>query len=335
MATQHEYYPKGENNDFYFLPTPRTVTSLEKMAMMIRSQNGTLKVLFDVSKTELLWQRFSQASDKDLKLSFMLFSRNPYFINITDIPVDIQGKVFYLSNKHLNFSEKGLLHDSDFVEKEQLISLTSNPLEYNEVEKTDYSLFVDNGGEQLFRNIKHGDQISVKSLEEGCCRVFANNKIHSTFINLGAKTKNSPIGFIDIFLGSKMKANILSALENNEVPFLDYKIRFNARSVYWKYNIVPLHIKRIKSLKVNCQKGSSKLSFKGLGEFDYNENRMHSFITDKPVKYNKQYDYEIQLKKQEGEGGGKVLVKNLAYAPFDAIKPLSEKHYMSEIYVYI
>jgi hypothetical protein len=335
MAVQHEYYPMGENNEMYFLPTPRTASSLDKMAMMVRQENGVLKVLFDVSKSDLLTQRIMQSSDKELKLSFMLFSKNPYFVNFTDIPVDLQGKTFYMSNKHLNAKEKGLLHETDFVTKEHLISINPPGLRYGEPEDNTFSYSIDSGNEKKISNIQQGYQIDLSHLIDGHYQIFANDKDYASFVNLGAKTKRTPLGYIDLFLSGTIKSVILNALKKDEIPSMDYQIRFNSRSIFWRFNIVPLHTKRLKSLRLNCQKGKPKMTFKDLGEFDYNDLRMHSFITEKPVKFRKEFDYEIQLKKQEGDTGGKVLAKNLAYAPVDIIKPINETDYMSEIYVYI
>ena len=335
MAVQHEYYPKGENNEMYFLPTPRTAFNLEKMAMMIRSQEGALKVLFDVSKTELLSQRIKQATAKELKLSFMLFSKNPYFLNFSDIPVDIQGKTFYFSNLHLAAKDSGLLHETSFVHEKQLTSLVPPQLKENQHNKKNYAFAIESGVEKVIQKIEHGHQIDGADLIDGHYKIYANEKDYDSFISLGAKTKSTPIGFIDLFLSGSMKSKILDELNSGQVPVLDYQIKFKSRSIFWRYNIVPLHTKRVKNLKINCQKGSPKMTFKALGEVDYNNSKMHSFITDKPVKFNKQFDYEIQLKKQEGETGGKVLIKKLAFAPFDIIKPINETDYMSEIYVYI
>lgn len=335
MAAEHEYYAVGENNELYFLPTPRTAIVLDKMAMMIRVANGALNILFDTSKTELLHQRLLQITEKELKLSFLLFSRNPYFINYTNIPVQVQGKVFYCSNKHLKDKNSGYLHEADALDESQLVSASPEYLKDNESDKNAYSYSLDQGDENIANEILPGHQINCNYLTDGYYRLFANQKELSSFIHLGTKTKNSPIGFVDIFLGGAVKKRLLKAIEVGDIPTFDYKIKFHARSVYWKYNIVLLHAKRMKNLNVACTKGSSKLTFKNLGKSEYNDNRMFSFMSEKPVKYQKQYSHEIQLKKQEGESSGKVLVKKLAFAPFDIIKPLNETDYMSEIYVYI
>jgi hypothetical protein len=91
----------------------------------------------------------------------------------------------------------------------------------------------------------------------------------------------------------------------------------------------------VKELAVLCQKGKGKLSFKSIGEEIINDKKTITFISSEQVKFKKFYEYEIQLKKKEGEGGGKTLIKKMSYASFDLIKPINEHDYMSEIYVYI
>jgi hypothetical protein len=335
MAVEHEYYSPGEDNEMYFLPTSRTVNLLNKMSMMLRHKEGVLNVLFDTSKTELLYHRLLQTEDKDLKLSFLLFSKNPYFINFTDVPVDIQGKVLYCSNKSIVEKNNGYLHESLALGKEEIISTTPEYLKDNEPEKNAFTFSLDDLNENVQKSILPGHQIEASSLNDGLYRIFANDKELSSFVNIGMRTKNSPIGYVDIFLGGIIKKRLLNEIENNQVPSFDYKIKFLSRSIHWKYNVVPLHTKRVKKLTVTTPKQSSKIEFKSLGEFEYNDNRMFSFISEKSIKYQKQYDYEIQLKKHEGEGNGKILVKKLAFAPFDSIKPYDDTNYMSEIYVYI
>jgi hypothetical protein len=337
IKINHNYYPEGVSNDFYFVPTRRTVKLIDKMSMLVRSNDGEINVLYDASRLDLLHHRLKNSNVSESKFSFMIFTNNQYFVNITDIPVDLKDKVFYCSNKNLGITKGGTLHTNEFVGAKDLYDTLPLELEKNEEGQMNYKLTLQNGEDSGAVPVKvhDGYQVDMAELLDGNYKIFGNDKELSSFVNIESKTKGSPIGFVDIFLNKSVKQEMLNEIEDNELKAFDYSLRFNSRSVYWKYIVVPTYLKRVKELAVLCQKGKGKLSFKSIGEEIINDKKTITFISSEQVKFKKFYEYEIQLKKKEGEGGGKTLIKKMSYASFDLIKPINEHDYMSEIYVYI
>ncbi len=338
IKVNHNYYPEGNSNDFYIVPTPRTVKLIDKMSMLVRNLESEIHILFDASKLELLHHRLTNSNDSESKLSFMLFANNPYFVNITDIPVDLNNKIFYCSNKNIGINKTGILHSNEFVSDEDLYNVVPQELEDDDNHSVNYKIALENGEieeEMPVTQINNGFQVDSIKLLEGHYKIFGNDKELSSFINIGSKTKGSPIGFIDIFLNKKIKQEMLKEIDNNELNTYNYKINFNSRSIYWKYIVVPTYLKRVKELSLTCQKGKEKLDFESIGDEKTADKQAISFITKKPVKFSKFYDYEVQLKKKEGATGGKTIIKKMPYAPFDLLKPVNEDYYLSEIYVYI
>lgn len=338
IKINHNYYPGGISNDFIIIPTPRTVKLIDKMSMLIRNKEGEIHLLYDASALDKLRYKLIHSNDSESKLSFVVYSKNQYFSSITDIPFDLHNKVFYCSNKNLGIYKEGTLHNGDYVHAKDLITLIPQAISEEGEDNLEYKLILENGESKTkmpVTKINKGCQIDTQKLLEGHYNLFENDKELSSFINIDSKIKGSPIGFIDIFLNQDIKLELIAEIESNEVKGYNYNINFNSRSIFWKYIVVPTYLKRVKELEITCQKSRNKLTFKSIGEESINEKKVISFISEELVKFNKFYEYEIQLKKKEGSGGGKTIIKKMPYASFDLLKPAKDNKYMSEIYVYI
>ncbi len=336
IKLNHNYYEGQPAENFQLIPTKRTVQLIDRMGMLLRHKEGELHILCDTSRKEMLLQRLKQASAAELKFSFFLFTSNPCFANITDIPMDRKGKVFYCSNRNAGAKHEVRLHENEFMGAGELYNYTPQFLENNAEGGVDYRIALENGeaeSEMPVTMIQNGFQINTGSLLEGHYKVFGNEDELSSFIHMGEKPKGSPLGFVELFFQPALKKNVMEELEGDELSTYHYHINFKAREVFWKYLIIPNYLKRVKKLSVSSKKG--EVGFKAAGEEMKDETKTFSFISEKPIPFRKSYNYEIQLKKQEGEGGKKTLLKKMAFAPFDMLKPYDEEHYLSEIQVYI
>jgi hypothetical protein len=306
--------------------------------MLVRNKAGQVHVLYDASKTEMLARNLENINETESKFSFLLYSKNQYFVNITDVPVDLSNKIFYCSNKNAGLKRSTSLHSGKYLGPENLYELAAQEIKDDEEDNIDYEIVQENAeknDENSVTKIEPGRQVEVDKLIEGHYKIFGNDKELSSFINIGKKIKGSPIGYIEVFFHKKLKQKVIQEIEANELESFDYNLYFNARSVYWKYMIVPIYMKRLKKLNVEAQNGKGDISFKGLGNEEVNDKKVISFISDKPVQYRQYQDFEIQLKKKEGEGASKTLIKKMPYAPIDLIKPMDKENYMSEIFIYI
>lgn len=338
IKINHNYYSNESINDLYIVPTGRTIKLIEKMAMLIRNKDGEMHVLFDASKLDRLYHKLINSNGAESKLSFMIYSKNQYFTSITDIPIDISGKIFYFSNKELGNNNSGVLHKSEYVNAKDLFNTSTQEINNDQDSNINYKIALENGelkDEMPVINLGNTLQVDMSKLIDGRYNVFGNETELMSFINIGPKTKGSPVGFIDIFINKNLKEKLIEEIESGEVSGYKYSINFNSRSIFWKYLIIPTYIKRVKELNISCQKGKEKLSFKKLAEDTIDDKRVMSFISDEPIKFKQFYDYEIQLKKKESDSGGKTIIKKMPYAGFDLLKPTEGNRYMSEIYVYI
>jgi hypothetical protein len=306
------------------------------MSLLIKHPNDEIHILGDYYRQEAFRQFLLNESENTLKLSFYLFSKNPYFINITNIPTELPGNIFYFSNLHLNLNESGHLSRGKFVSPEDLYSIADPAI----------SAAANNNENDVYQVMQHfrKDQSSIitagssRPSEEGLYKTLLNEKEIQKFVHIG-NIKGSPIGFIDIVLTKKIQEHIIQGIEDDEPISFNYMVNFEAREVYWKYVIIPKYLKRTKSFEISQQKGKPSFSFKKDADSDTNENQI-AFTSETPIKYRDMYDFELQLKKKDaGDGAGKVIIQNLPNAPFDSIKPfLKEKtaeKYYADIYIYI
>ena len=326
----HEFFT-DKPNGFTFVPTAKTAELCRRMSLLIKHPNNEIHVLCDNLRQEPLRQFLSNESENALKLSFFLFSQNPYFINITNIPTELPGNIFYFSNLLLKLNESGNLSRSKFVAPEDLYTI-SDPA--NAANNDVYQVMQ----HSLKENTSLVNPGSYRTLEEGLYKILDNEKEIQKFVNIG-NIKGSPIGLIDIVLTKDIQEQIIQSFEDNEPISYHYEINFESREVYWRYVIIPRYLKRVKNFEISQQKGKPDISFKKDTEPDPNETHI-SFISEKPIKFKDMYDFELQLKKKDaGDGAGKVIIKSLPYAPFDSIKPfLNDKtteNFYSDIYIYI
>lgn len=338
IKVNHNYFPEDELDDFYLVPTRRTVRLIDKMSMLVRNKAGEIHVLYDVSKTELLQLNLESTSEVESKFSFLLFSKNQYFVNITDVPVDLNNKVFYCSNKHAGLKRNATLHNDKFLGSSDLYDIQAQEIQNDQENDVDYKITQEDGRDKKSKSVTpldKGKQIELDKLIEGHYKIFRNDEELSSFINIGRRVKGSPIGYVEIFFNNKLKQKVIREIEGSELETFNYSLYFNARSVFWKYLIVPIYMKRLKKLAVTTQNGSEKIPFKNSGEEEINGKKAVSFVSEQPIQFKKYQDIEIQLKKKEGEGAAKTLMKKLPYAPFDLIKPIDKENYTSEIFVYI
>jgi len=335
LCVQHPYFSDDVGGTFQLLPTRKTLALLDKMGLLLRQKGNAWHLLYDGSRNEMLQQQLQQLSAHESKLSFFLVTNNPYFTNITDIPVNREEQMFYFSNKGSGKKHKDVLHKTKFVSSNDLVGCTPQLLDYSQG-KGNYKLLLDNGAKHTelpVIDIQPGMQVDTSRLFEGVYKVLGNDKEVASFLHYSERTKNRPLAFVELFFHKEVKQAMCSGLENDDLSPFTYDIVFNARTVYWKYLIIPRNQKRIKNLSIECTKG--KVAFKSEGEETIHNTKAYAFISKVPIAYQKLYDFDIQLKKQEGEAGKKTLLKKMAFAPIDLIRPCEQDEYMSEIRVYL
>lgn len=150
-------------------------------------------------------------------------------------------------------------------------------------------------------------------------------------------TKGSPIGVVDLQLTPKLLEHTLSRLVDSELPTFTYSIKFDSRSVHWKYVIIPSYSKKLNNLMVASHK-DTKTTFTTAQKAEISNKQVLTFTSKQAIKLQQYYKHTFQLKRDTEGSSSKTIIKQLQYASFEKLKPLEDKNntnYCSEIYVYI
>ncbi len=158
-------------------------------------------------------------------------------------------------------------------------------------------------------------------------------------VRVPTEEKGFPVGLIELELSDSIIDKFIDKMMDEEVSSFNYNIDFNSRSVVWKYFIIPGYQKKLKGLKIVPQNNQEGIKFSAGEEVTLKGDRKALvFESEAPLKFKEIYNYNFQLKRGEGENGGKTIVKKMQFASIDLLKPHNSKeadNYCSEIYIYI
>jgi hypothetical protein len=120
----HEYYQDELATDLLMIPSSYSSDKARRLGMIIKQSNNQLKLLFEEEKTEM----FLSLPAEELRFSFFIYSKNSYFYNFTQLPLEApSGKLLYFSNQ--NEATQGKLSKADFVTEKDYVerSLIKDP----------------------------------------------------------------------------------------------------------------------------------------------------------------------------------------------------------------
>jgi hypothetical protein len=140
VSLRHTYYnaARGECADFDISPTPTTATLMRDLGLLYRYEGAGFSVLYDEARTDVLLNYLARQREPDTspragqcwaRLSFVLALNNPYFVNFTDIPIDVNPaeENFYFTNRKAHADDLGrvVLNPGDEVTHAELLSVVS------------------------------------------------------------------------------------------------------------------------------------------------------------------------------------------------------------------
>ncbi|MFL5386787.1 MAG: hypothetical protein ACJ8GN_30205 [Longimicrobiaceae bacterium] len=142
VSLRHAYYRAsgGACPGFAARPTAWTAVLMRRLGLLFRAEEAGFSVLYDRLRQRELLDFLQRQRDPDTheawtRLCFTLSSRNPAFVNITELPIDTNPlqRNLYLTNRqaHLSDDDGGevLLSRGDRVSGAELVAVTGGQLE--------------------------------------------------------------------------------------------------------------------------------------------------------------------------------------------------------------
>ncbi len=337
----HNFYSKQTSDELKLIPTPRTVTLMEKMNLMVREKDGALFIIYDHSRAEAL-SYFLHHYDH-IKFSFWLRSSNTYFINFTNLPTESTHSILYFHNQEAREDPgEQLLHQGDFVDLQNIYNIKPSAFGYTPstdnttVEVKDlYGNTVQQG--KVENGLKF--QVDVSKTGEGRYSIWEDGKEMEIFVYPGADMAMKPIALVEIELTEDIKNGIIDKIkQEQQVSPIVYKVCFNSRSTYWRYFITSKYLNGLN--KVEILSHDSAISFSGPEEVTLvNGDKAFLFLSDQELPLKEFSGHVFQLKKNDGKSGtDKTLLNRLPFPTVESIKPESRSNdskIYSEIIVYL
>ena len=256
VQCHHEFYTDGKGKDFEFIPTNKTSVIFKNFKTFFKGVNNGFIIFCDNKQFSRI---HSLKKVSDQKLTFLIKNKNNLLANYTDLSFNHFDEVFYFSNLTINKNNnKLLLHEEEYMKDQKKIRIHSpfQVLKFNEIAKG--NKLIDQRGKVVNREFWYEERfdlhvIKLRNLSEGKY-TFINGKNSMDFYVMDY-IKEPVWGILDVFLYDLPKYG--DFFDKDEIKPVNYDIRFQSRSTYWKYFIIGQN----KELELNLE--DTKISYNG------------------------------------------------------------------------
>jgi hypothetical protein len=251
VSLKHDYYKKQYSADFIFEPSEYCRKLLKNYHLKFNPRPHGFAVFGDAEESGGT-VTLTRGLQDDLKFTFLLKLNNPYFLNLTDIPVKTKPHTIYYFNNltdHQNPPGSDLL----LIDKDEIPKTSSNqsqmimsPEIYNythsgtDASKTGTLTFVDDGisiDKTLANdNDKFNFQFDLSRFNPGRCEFSVGNGAEK-FYAANEIYRQNVFGIIEIFAKSAVPDNYQFVQSPNIVNRKEYVIHFKNRHTIWRYLI--------------------------------------------------------------------------------------------------
>lgn len=123
---ENNYFQDNLLKSYTIKPTQKTLNLIHSIGLLYKETVGGFDVLADNCRPEQLMMRLDKAKLSGSVFQFLVYVKDPIFLNYTDVPVDLKNKLFYFTNKELGNNQEGLLSKSEFVSNDDLYNIVDN-----------------------------------------------------------------------------------------------------------------------------------------------------------------------------------------------------------------
>jgi hypothetical protein len=373
VAIHHSYYnaERSECTDFDISPTPATATLMRDLGLLYRYEGAGFSVLYDDTRAGALLNYVARqrepvtsplAGQCWARLSFVLALNNPYFVNFTDIPIDVNPaeENFYFTNRKAHPGDRGqvVLNPGGHVTGAELLNVVSTQVQIHLASEREAVLVRDISGAEVIRPSCCPPAPPAAGGDDKACVIYLDfsplpEGKYSIQVVEGADCEDarragkvvrawqvlyitpSPVSlcFIDL-LFTDPKGNgrgVYPVLypdgpgQKGEVITVQYQLRFSARATYWNYLIVPQpQTEAFEELRIESV-SEPTVEFAGPCCVRLaNGSRAYRFCSRQPLHLRQQSKYFFRLHGRHGLMTHEgVLVNRLPVASSRQVLPLS------------
>ncbi|GAA5037977.1 hypothetical protein GCM10011506_35620 [Marivirga lumbricoides] len=337
---QHEYFVEQPAKNLQFIPLQKSLNVINKLGLLLKSSERGFELLIDHRRKDAL--KMILTSEEHISLDFWMISTNPYFNNITKSSDLSLNTIFSFQNKKANVEKVTSLHKKEYASEADLVYLSDNEISLNNTSGIKVLEIKDeeNTVVERLENLSASHKFIPKSLSEGLYKIFAEGKEIANFVSLPYKRPKYPAAFINLFLNSTMKEEIIQSIDEGlPIPQFDFVIAFNARETYWRYMLVSKYIKGLE--KSVILQDNKKADFKGPMEMKLPNGQVaQMFESSNPLKLFEFSPHAFQLTRKNGQLNAteKILMKRLPIPAIDSLRSQQDKNnnnFFSDIIVYL
>jgi hypothetical protein len=130
VAVKHQFFSHAVPLGLKFVPTPKTVTTLQRTGMLVKNTTNGISGFYDEADAEVL-SRDAAGQDEAWTIGFKVFSSDPVFANYTELFRHREDAILYFDNRNGTDDVTGIvrLHHEEYVAEENVQSVTSPSLE--------------------------------------------------------------------------------------------------------------------------------------------------------------------------------------------------------------
>lgn len=288
LEVLNNYFQKGVCHNFNILPFQDTSRKMRNYEILIKKESNIFSLYAGINVTEtfVIAANFSGLED----LYFQLTNNDPLFFNYTDTPSNNENELYYFEN-NANLKQPEIFQKNLFVSSQDLISF--KPKQFNlQLPDSEAIIEIKDSNEQLILNQKiDGSQINnyllnLNHCNNGVYHLWINDQFQETFFISDEAVNQDCIGIVRI----NMK-EIIAQYSNN----LKYTINFNARSVFWEYQVVVSKSRKIQVHEMSIS-GTNQEKYQGPIEQEViGGQTAQVFTTPDPVQLQNKLEQSPQL----------------------------------------
>ena len=345
----HTYYGDQICKDFEISPSPETELELKNCRLIFKPTPGGFIIFHHTSQSGPL---LKSPAFRPKKLTFFIRNSNLEFLNFSDLPYLDADSLLYFSNLKQKAATKEtkqkLLHTGAHVGEEKGEGLPARPqaFDFEFVEDVAYEkLLVTDvfGKEVLLPEVaervasypKRRHYIDLSDYPEGfyTLKVKGNQTFSSDFY-ASAPALEGCQGVIDIFLTEEV-GKAFQIADNKGIYPQDYQVQIQARSTFWRYNLITRSDAEFSSHKIESKE--HKVAFSKPEQVTLLNGTQATRLTSQsplPLSQFAEYKFELTMKKN---GRGLRTPIRLPIPSTKMIQPdlTDNKKIYSEMYVYL